>query len=365
MFSDNLTCNIIYLDKNSERLWDDYVLNHSEGSLYHHSKWKRIIEDTYGHKCHFLMALEIGQDKPEDNSGRVIGILPLVHIKSRLFGNSFVSMPFVDSAGVISDNPDTEAMLIDMAMQIARENEAEIVEIRQREPFATDHFDQNVLMRKHKAIMRLSLLPSSDDLWNSFKSKLRSQIRRPLKERLYTTIGGLELINDFYSVFARNMRDLGSPVHSKKFIGSVAEAFSDLARIVIVYLRDKPLAGGFMVKYKKVLGNPWASSLNSFRSLSPNMLLYWAMLEYGCQESCEYFNFGRSTPGEGSYKFKEQWGAKPEPLYWYSLPVNKEMQRDDEFIGASRYRFFVSLWTRLPVRMTTFIGPFIRRNISL
>lgn len=360
-----MTHKIKCLDNNNKLLWDDYVLNHPKGSLYHHSKWKRIIEETYGHKCHFLMALEMRQDKPEDNSGKVIGILPLVHIKSRLFGNSFVSMPFVDSAGVIADNPDTEDMLIDMAMQLARENGAETVEIRQREPFSTDHIDQTVLTKNHRAVMILRLLPSSDELWNSFKSKLRSQIRRPQKEGLYTTIGGLELIDDFYNVFATNMRDLGSPVHSKEFIGSVADTFSELTRIVLVYLGNKPLAGGFAIKYKKILENPWASSLNEYRNLSPNMLLYWSMLELGCKEGCEYFNFGRSTPGEGTYKFKEQWGAKPEPLYWYYFSGRKEILINNDLMERSRYNSFVSLWKRLPVCMATFLGPLIRRNISL
>ena len=353
------------LDQNNEHLWDNYIHRHPKGSLYHHSRWKHIIEEGYGHRCYYLMALETSQGKLTDKPDKLIGVLPLIHIKSRLFGNNLISMPFVDSAGVIADNRGVEERLLHHAMILAREKGAGTVELRQREPLTTDRFDQIVFAKKHKVIMSLQLPSSSEDLWRSFKSKLRSQIRRPSKEGLYTAIGGAELIDDFYRVFSTNMRDLGSPVHSKRFIRSVAGHFSEQARIVIVYLRGRPLAASFMIEYKNGLENPWASALHDFSNLSPNMLLYWAMLEYGCGKGYEHFNFGRSTPGEGTYKFKEQWGAMPEPLYWYYLPVSREVKADDELVGTSRYGSLVSLWKLLPVYVTTVIGPLIRRNISL
>jgi len=112
------------------------------------------------------------------------------------------------------------------------------------------------------------------------------------------------------------MRDLGSPVHSKTLIQNVIEEFTDQFKIILVYKGNQPVACSIIVGFKDILQNPWASALRQYSRLSPNMLLYWAMLEHGCDTGYEYFDFGRSSPDEGTYKFKKQWGSKPKPLHW-------------------------------------------------
>lgn len=208
-------------------------------------------------------------------------------------------------------------------------------------------------------------IPNNAELFlKSFNSKLRSQIRKPAKEGLTAKIGGVELIDDFYSVFAENMRDLGSPVHSKKFIAETLKAFSNTANMFIVYGDRKPLAGSVTIGFKDTLSNPWASSLRRYSHLAPNMLLYWSMLEFACKKGYQRFDFGRSTPGEGTYKFKEQWGSKPEPLYWYRLS-NLDDQRQGDQSSKDKMSKAIECWKKLPVPLTKVIGPKIRKYINL
>jgi FemAB-related protein (PEP-CTERM system-associated) len=212
--------------------------------------------------------------------------------------------------------------------------------------------------------MPLKLPGSSRELMESFKSKLRSQIKKPMKEGLDVRSGGKELVEDFYKVFLVNMRDLGSPVHSKKLILSVLDEFENRARIFLVYKGKEPVASSLVIGFGKTLNNPWASSLKEYSRLSPNMLLYWGMLEYACDNGFEVFEFGRSTPGEGTYRFKEQWGATPAALHWHTIslkgPQHTEVQTEkDRFAGAVRY------WQKLPVPVTRLIGPYIRKYIGL
>jgi FemAB-related protein (PEP-CTERM system-associated) len=198
----------------------------------------------------------------------------------------------------------------------------------------------------------------------SFKSKLRSQINKALKEGLYSRIGGIELLEDFYEVFSINMRDLGSPVHSKKLIRTVLEEFQKESKIVVIYKEAQPLACSLMVGFKDTLENPWASALKEYSRFSPNMLLYWTMLEYACNGGYAYFDFGRSSINEGTYKFKEQWGAEPRPLYWhYFLADGHPMeQKDSEKSGFDKA---IQYWKKLPVFVTKMIGPPIRRHVGL
>ena len=365
-------------------LWNNFSKNHQLSCLYHLSKWKNIIQTSYGagnyyliasknHQCREVLTennLQINTLDIVNSDNQIAGVFPLIYMSSWLFGKNLVSIPYFDSGGVLAVDKLAETALLKKSIQLAEELGITQVEFRQNyrllsfEDFASNQTGWNLSVSTNKVRMILDIPENSELLMKSFASKLRSQIRKPIKEGLIAKIGGIELIDDFYNVFAENMRDLGSPVHSKKFIAETLKAFPSTANIFIVYGNQKPLGGSVTIGFKDTLSNPWASSLRRYSHLAPNMLLYWSMLEFACQQGYKRFDFGRSTPGEGTYKFKEQWGAKPEPLYWYRLSKTSDRgwgsQPDkNKMIKAIEY------WKKLPVPLTKIIGPRIRKYISL
>lgn len=380
---------IRYCTDADKGIWDDYATNHPDSNLYHLSGWKDVISRTYGHKTYYLMAEDSSKLKAESSKGEskliqdsrfkiqnstasVVGILPLVHMKHFLFGNSLISIPFFDMGGVLADNEETEKALIKEAIKLGQKLKVDNIELRHQKPLnylSSDNraFDLRPLSfstLSHKVRMLLKLPGSSDELMKSFKSKLRSQINKPVKEGLTSKIGGMELLDDFYRIFLVNMRDLGSPVHSKKLMEYVIEHLNENTRIVIVYKDNEPIACSIIIGFKDTLENPWASSLRQYSQLSPNMLLYWTMLEYACNNGYGYFDFGRSTPDEGTYKFKEQWGAKPEPFHWQII----YLKGNPTATGSNdkeKFEKYIRYWQKLPVWLTKIIGPLIRKNIGL
>ena len=325
-------------------------------------------------------------------SNPIVGILPLVHLKHFIFGNNLISIPYFDMGGILADDAETEKALISEAINFGHKLKADNIELRHTESLpwlavssknnstnyeltAISHElsnsnQQSVISyatKSHKVRMLLDLPDSSEKLMKSFKSKLRSQIRKPIKEGLKPRIGGFELLDDFYDVFLTNMRDLGSPVHSKHFMQNVIEAFPGKAKIVIIYKENKSIACSLMVGFKHTLENPWASALRKYSRHNPNMLLYWTMIEYACENGYNQFDFGRSTPGEGTYNFKKQWGAKPEPLHWHYvlLKGNKFNKFENESNNSSKYNEAIQYWKKLPVNLTKLIGPMIRKHIGL
>ncbi len=177
-------------------------------------------------------------------------------------------------------------------------------------------------------------------------------------------IGGGELIDPFFKIFSINMRDLGSPVHSRRLFQEICGQFPESVKIGVVNHENTPVAAGLIFRFRDTVEIPWASSLKKFNKFSPNMLLYWSFIEYGCDQGFKYFDFGRSTPDEGTYRFKEQWGAFPVPLYWYTLTLNGHdigNNRSDK----SRYERLIQYWKRLPLPISNIIGPLIRKHISL
>jgi serine/alanine adding enzyme len=369
--------------------WDSYVYSHPCATVYHLSAWKGIIEKAYGHKAYYLMAVEGNLENPHPAAGKrktttcalkkIVGVLPLVHLKHFIFGNSLVSIPFFDLGGILANDGEIERMLLSAAVELGREIKADTIELRQIEPLSwlnSDNFEQLRVhlagdcafqVRSHKVRMLLKLPESSQLLMESFKSKLRSQIRKPIKEGLVARVGHIEQLEHFYHVFAINMRDIGSPVHSKRLMLNVMSSLPKESKAVVVYKGDQPLACSLIIGFQGTLENPWASALRKYSQLSPNMLLYWTMLEYASDNGLTCFDFGRSSPDEGTYKFKEQWGATPSILYWYYLSLNcQRTQRTGcQCSEKDRFAHLIALWKKMPVPIATAVGPSIRKYIGL
>jgi predicted N-acyltransferase len=185
-----------------------------------------------------------------------------------------------------------------------------------------------------------------------------------MNERLAARIGGRELLEDFYLVFTVNRRDIGSLVQSKGFIREVLAEFADRARLVEVCKARLAVAAAMIAGFRDTLWNPWSSSLKHYAALSPNMLLCWTVLEHACASGYKFFEFGRSTTSEGTYKFKRQWGPEPAPLQWHYLSRKgfasaAPDSADPKFALAGR------LWSRLPVAVTRLLGSAVRKHISL
>lgn len=329
--------------------WDSYVIGSQASACYHLIGWKNIIEKSFGHETCYLLA---------EDQNEIKGILPLVRLKSILFGNFMISVPYFNYGGICADNEEISALLLEEAVGIASDKNAEYIELRH-----TQGFGSRLPVKTAKVSMRLELPQKGDDLFNHFSSKLRSQIKRPLKEGMYAKTGREEELNSFYTVFSTNMRDLGTPVYAKKFFWNILKEFPETARINTVYTkRGDPVASGFLVGFRDVLEIPWASSLRSHNHYGSNMFLYWNSLKFACENGYRVFDFGRSTPGEGTYKFKEQWGAKPVQLYWHYWiknggPLPELNPRNPKYHAA------IKIWQKLPVSVTKIIGPTIVRNL--
>jgi FemAB-related protein (PEP-CTERM system-associated) len=330
--------------------WNSYVMHSSLSDCYHLIGWKDVIEKTFSHKSYYLIS--------ESNDGVVNGILPLVHFNSTIFGNFMVSVPYFNYGGVVAENHDIGEQLLKEASTIAQEEKIGHIELRQK-----GEMNSGLSVKKSKVCMLLDLPSTTDDLWKSFSSKLRSQIRRPEKEGMYCKVGRAELLDDFYTVFSINMRDLGTPVYSKSFFANILSEFPDKSWISTAYTNNgKAVASGFLVGFKDRLEIPWASSLGKYNCFSPNMLLYWRVLIFACEQGYRIFDFGRSTPGEGTYKFKEQWGSRPVQLFWYYWlrdggPLPELNPKNP------KYRLAINIWKRLPLGLTKILGPGIVRSL--
>lgn len=325
-------------------------------SPYHLFAWKKAVESSYRHRACYLIAEE---------DGNVAGVLPLIYMKPPLISGQFVSLPFCDVGDVLARDEKTAERLVSEAISLAREYRSGHIELRgQGQHSSYEFIGLPVTVQSHKVRMLLALPDSSEILWDGFRSKHRSQIRKAEKNGLVFRWGNKENLDDFYYVFSRNMRDLGSPVHARAWFAAVLEHFGENARMGLVYHKDHLAGVGIILSVNRRISIPWASTLKEFNRFAPNMLLYWNFLKYAADNGYSHFDFGRSTPGEGTYKFKVQWGAEPVPLNWHCIMIDKKEAESTS--PASAHRDTIArLWQKLPLSIANLIGPAIRKHISL
>jgi FemAB-related protein (PEP-CTERM system-associated) len=328
--------------------WDRFVESREGWTCFHRHGWKPVIETVLGHECRYLAARDAG--------GQLAGALPLVRVKSLLFGHYLVSMPFLNYGGPLGE-PESVRLLADAARKLAGAGGVKLLELRSRIPLQLD------LPVSHRKITVVLDLPADRDaLWKGFGSKLRSQIRRPEKEGVEVRFGP-DQVGPFYEVFARHMRDLGTPVLSREWFESVARQFGEDVWFAAAWHAGRPVAAGGGFRWGRELEMTWASSLASHNRIAPNMLLYARFMERAIDAGVSVFNFGRCTPGSGTHRFKRQWGSRDEPLWWYQWTPSGTGEAATPSPDKGAYSFGPKVWRHLPLPLATALGPRIVRFI--
>jgi FemAB-related protein (PEP-CTERM system-associated) len=280
--------------------------------------------------------------------------------------NSFTSLPFCDIGNALCNTSEVCRLLLDESRALCHEKKIKKMNLRGEMSVPSDHLKEFVPENHNKVRMTMNLPGSSESLMNGFKSKLRSQIRKAQQNGLTFSWANDANLHGYYCVFSQNMRDLGSPVHSRKWFQCIMKHYGQNAKMAIVHYEHEIVGGCILLAAGKTIAIPWASTLRKYNKLAPNMLLYWNVLQYAADAGFTTFDFGRSSEGEGTYKFKKQWGATPTPLDWYSfMPSSDQASPSDSQADTSKKQKIAQIWSRIPIPLANLLGPRIRRYISL
>jgi FemAB-related protein (PEP-CTERM system-associated) len=317
--------------------------------LSKHPAWLNILQNALGHDVY---SLEVRVE------GKTHGFLPLAFVSSLLFGRFLVSLPYLNSNGVVAASPDVQTVLVNRAVTLADELGVRYLELRHERPIEHAALGVNLTSKVH---MRLALPHTTDQLWKRFDPKVRNQVRKGEKPGFAAEWGGLGLLDGFYDVLCRNMRDLGSPVYTQSLFREILTTFPRDAEICLVRDGRKPVAAALLLHGQGVTEVPTASSLKEYNPSSVNMLMYSRLLNRAVERGQDVFDFGRSTLDGPTFKFKKQWGAVSHPANW-QFHVREgtvgEMRPDNP-----RYQRAIRLWQRCPIALTRHLGPMIVRGI--
>lgn len=334
------------LESKDEKKWDHYILESGTATFYHQIGWRNVVEKTYGHKPYYFIA---------EDEGNIQGIMPLFLINSKIFGRKFVSVPFASYGGVCAENPKVENALLEKAKLIAKEKNVDYLEIRSIIDIEGD-FEKN----DQYYTLILKLENDSELVWNKLNRKVRNAVRKGIKSNLEFEIGKSNH-KDFYEIYSKNMRDLGTPVHKYSFFRNLLLEFPEETKIATVKYENKIIASIFLLYFKDTVISGWASSDRSYIELSPNNLIYWEAIKYGCEHGYKYFDFGKSILDSGTYRFKIPWRAEPNQLhyqyYLYKAKAVPNMSQENE-----DRKLFARIYNKIPLQLANLIGPKLRKE---
>lgn len=329
----------------SAAVWDGFVDASADGTIMHRYGWKPVLERAYRLRTEYLSAW---------SGGTLRGVLPLVLVRGLLDRGTLVSMPFMDYGGACTNgDDDVERALLDAATALAAA-EGRPISFRYLRPPRTE-----LPCSKEKVTMLLELGDDEAALWRRLPSERRNRINKGRKLGLVAEFPGAAALDDFYTVYATNMRDLGSPPHSRRFFAEVLAGLPGRSQLIIVRDAGRAVGAGLMLVHAGMLSMPWVSSLREFFSRCPNQVLYWEVMRWGLAHDIRVLDFGRSTWHSGSFEAKRQWGATPLQLHWHYSPADAQPP-GAELEGL---QWATTVWRHLPVAISNVIGARIRRTL--
>ncbi len=339
--------NIQLCPPGQEALWDEYASRHTDATVFHLAGWKRVIEGSTGHAGHYLMALD---------GERVAGIYPLFVMSSRLFGARGVSLPFVSYGGIVADGPEVEQALGEAAAGIARAAGCDHIELRQLHPLKSPWPTTD-----RKVVTEIPLDGGPGAVFARLHQNVRNKIRKAEKNGVAVQ-QGVEYLPDFYAIYSRNLRDLGTPVLGRRFFEAALEAFPSHIRVYRAVRQGKTIAAKMVVMGRNTCHFVWSASLREELSHAPVHAMNWRAVEEACQAGCRQVDLGRSTADSSHQDFKKYWGGECRTLPWAYQLLGREdlpgLHKENKSFALA-----IALWKRLPLGLSRILGPPIARGL--
>ena len=333
--------------------WDAYVCRAAEATFCHLTGWSRVVERTWGHQPSHLYA---------ERGASVIGVLPLFHVRSRLFGSMLVSTPNAVYGGVAADDPEARRALIAEAKRLAAELPVDYLELRDSWERSDESADVELRRKDLYVAFEHPITTDEEALMRSFPRDLRRMIRQGPKHGLTAELGREEWLDDFYDVYATSVRNLGTPVFPKRLFAAFLREFPTTCDILVVR-QGQRVAGAVMSFYFRDAVLPYyAGAYPEFYRAGINNFMYWELMRSAAARGYTRFDFGRSKLGTGAYEFKRGWGMSERPLpYRYYLVRATQMPSLNP--ANPKFELMIKVWKRLPVGLTKLLGPMIVRKL--
>jgi FemAB-related protein (PEP-CTERM system-associated) len=335
-------------DRALAQAWDGFVHSHPQATFFHKAAWSQVVRDVFGHDTHYLCALE---------DQKVVGVLPMAHVDSLLFGRSLTSLPFAVYGGLLAATPEAGSVLEAHADQLARQ-------------LQVDHLEFRNVTRRHEewplqdlyVTFRKEILPDEEANMLAIPRKQRAMVRKGIKNGLTSEIdAGVER---FFALYADNVHRHGTPAMPRKYFQCLMDTFGrDCEVMTVCDAQGVPVSSVMSFYFRDEVLPYYAGDAVAARDLAANDFKYWELMRRACARGLKVFDYGRSKKETGSYAFKKNWGFEPQPLHYeYRLYTRDSIPQNNP--SNRKYQFMIQAWRKMPIGLANWLGPFIVRNLG-
>ena len=336
------------LEPGDESRWDAFVEALPEGTFFHLSGWRRVIETAFRHRTYYLMA---------ERGGSITGVLPLTLVKTRLFGASLIANAFCVEGGPIATDAASLKALENEAVRLMEQLRVPVLEFRSWSQGRADWASRDDLY----ASFRKPIDPSVDKNMKAIPRKQRAMIRKGIDNGLTSQVD--DTVERLYRVYSESVRNLGTPVFPKKYFQLLRAAFPHQSDIVTITGDGAPVASVLNFYFRDQVLPYYGGGTAAARRLAANDFMYWEVMRRACERGCRLYDFGRSKQGTGAYDFKRYWGFEPKPLaYQFRLAAGRDIPDLNPL--NPKLRAFVEVWKKLPLAVAERLGPPIVRGLA-
>lgn len=336
------------LAETSSQAWDAFVEAAPDATFFHRAAWAKVIEAAFGHRTHYAYT---------ERDGVITGILPLAQVRTWLFGHSLVSVPFCVYGGIVAADSESSAALEAHAAELMRRTGARVLELRDRRPVAGDWVSRSDLY----VTFRKPITGDHESNLKAIPRKQRAMVRKGMQNQLVSVCNAET--RSLYPIYAESVRNLGTPVFSRRYFEILAAAFRSCCDIVTVLDGERPIASVMNFYFRDEVLPYYGGGTAEARQRAGNDFMYWEVMRRAAERGYRMFDFGRSKLGTGAYAFKRNWGFEPAPLH-YRFRLAPGAKIPDNNPLNPKYRLFISAWKRLPLPVTTLLGPPIVRGLG-
>ena len=339
---------VVRTDLRDATAWDEFVRDHPEGTAFHLAAWGRAIEKAMGHDCYYLAAFD---------KERLVGVLPLAHVRTRLFGNSLTSNAFAVYGGSLSLSQEANDALDRAAWKLAEDLGCDSLEYRSQQRSRPDWLCKNDLYVTFKR----PIDPDSEVNMKAIPRKQRAMVRKGIKLGLSAKMS--RDVNLHYRIYSESVRNLGTPVFPKRFFQALLDEYGEEADILTVYSDDAPVASVLSLYFRDEVIPYYGGGNRLARAVAGNDFMYWALMDQARERGFTCFDFGRSKVGTGAFSFKKNWGFEPTPLF-YEFRLRDGQPLPDINPLNPKYQMMIKTWRRLPLPVANLVGPMIARGLG-
>ncbi|MGZ5927585.1 MAG: FemAB family XrtA/PEP-CTERM system-associated protein [Rhizomicrobium sp.] len=328
--------------------WDGFVASRPDSTFFHLSGWREVIKRSFGHACPYLVARD---------GGALSAVMPLTEINSRLFGHFLIGNGFCVGGGPLAANDAALAAVLDEAGQLGRARKVGYIELR-------DCAVAGPAWQARGDLYAGFAGPIARDEADNLKQiprKQRAVVRKALEQGF--TISIERSIQPFFDLYARTLRDHGTPILPRRLYENLLTVFGDACEILTVSKDGVPTSSVLSFFYRDQVLPYYTGSLVEARRSGANDMMYWALMRRAVERGATIFDFGRSKLGTGPYNFKSNWGFTPRPITHQYLLLGRDSLPNLNPTNP-RYAKLIAAWQRLPLPVANAISPFISRSLA-